>query len=108
MDGALLDEMGAAFDPAVRSDPFCVFLDDLYACGKPSYTVDFSRETMEVWTALHQEVSQFTCLKGRFCLTDGAADLSCRSWERSSLPACVCRAAYGRTLPDSRTESLCC
>lgn len=77
MDGALLDEMGAAFDPAVRSDPFCVFLDDLYACGKPSYTVDFSRETMEVWTALHQEVSQFTCLKGRFCLTDGAADLSC-------------------------------
>ena len=39
--------------------------------------MDFSRETMEVWTALHQEVSQFTCLKGRFCLMDGAADLSC-------------------------------
>ncbi len=80
MDGVLLDEVGFAFEICSIPDPksgFSVFVDDMYADGAPSYSVDFSCEETEVWTDIHREISQFTRLKGLFYLENGKVHLSC-------------------------------
>ncbi len=79
MEGVLLDEMGFAFEIGGENGQgkFTVFLDDLYADGMPSYSIDFKLENMEVWTPVHREVSQFTRLKGNLYLEEGKLHLSC-------------------------------
>lgn len=59
------------------ADPITAYLDDLYYDGQPDYKIDFNRETMAVWNGLHQEVNQFTRLKGYACLESGWLSLSC-------------------------------
>lgn len=80
MDGALLDEMGVCFLVCGKHMDFFDFtalIDDLYADGKPEYSLDFSQEKEEVWTGLHREISQMTKLKGLMYLADGQLNLSC-------------------------------
>lgn len=80
IDGVLLDEIGFAFEISSLADlkfGLSVLVDDLYADGTPSYTVDFSCEETEIWTDIHREISQFTRLKGLFYLDGGKAHLSC-------------------------------
>lgn len=81
MEGALLDEAGFVFSisediPFFGTD-FVAYVDDLYFDGKPNYTIDFSKETTEVWNLMHREVSQFTKLKGIMYLEDSELNLSC-------------------------------
>lgn len=80
MEGALLDEMGFCFHAKGMEDPvfdLTVLIDDLYADGAPDYTLEFAKETTEVWTELHKEISQMTKLKGLMYLSEGELHLSC-------------------------------
>ncbi len=81
MEGALLDEAGFCFDMpgenGMRNFDFTAFVDDLYFDGNPEYTIDYGRETTEVWTGNHAEVSQMTRVKGLLYLEDGLLNLSC-------------------------------
>jgi len=78
MHGACLVEAGIKLIPknAWNSD-LVVYLDDFDFTGKPEYTIDFTKEKMEIWNGLHQEVSQFTYLKGIWKLEEGVLSGSC-------------------------------
>lgn len=80
LEGGLIDEMGFCF--CVYGEKACddvavVLVDDLYADGKPSYSVELSTEDEERWTLLHREIAQFTRLKGNYYLENGQLNLSC-------------------------------
>ena len=80
IEGVLLSEMGFCFEILGKhKDVFVLtaLVDDLYAEGKANYTIDFSKETEEVWTGIHREISQFTKLKGLMYLSDDQLHLSC-------------------------------
>ena len=79
MDGEVLEEAGVCFLAGEREhgDDCCVYLDDLYWEGAPSYRLDPAKERVEVWPGLHREVSQFTRQKGLLYLEDGRIHLSC-------------------------------
>lgn len=79
MDGVLIDEMGFCFHAGGfdREMIFSGFIDELYADGKPVYSIDFAKEREEVWTGLHKEISQFTRLKGLAYMAGGHMHLSC-------------------------------
>lgn len=65
------------YDARGGSAPLTAYLDDLYWDGAPDYKIDFGKESMEIWNGLHQEVSQFSRLKGHSYLQDGCLHLSC-------------------------------
>jgi ADP-ribosylglycohydrolase len=50
---------------------FIAYIDDFHFSGIPDYTVDFASERLEKWNVLHNEVSQFTYLRGLWTLEDG-------------------------------------
>lgn len=77
MDGACLEEAGVKLIPKMGRNTVVVYLDDFSFSGLPDYSLDFSRERMEIWHGLHQEVSQFTYLKGIWKLEDGELSGSC-------------------------------
>lgn len=80
IEGALLGEMGFCFHVQgchTQVFDFAGLVDDLYADGKPEYTILLDREEEEVWTGLHREISQFSKLKGHMYLADGELHLSC-------------------------------
>jgi hypothetical protein len=80
MEGALIDEMGFCFHILGLQREMIDFvglIDDLYADGKPDYSLELNKEREEVWTGLHREISQFTKLKGLMYLHDGQLNLSC-------------------------------
>lgn len=80
IDGALFDEAGFLLEPLVSSDyqnACTVLIDDFYADGQPNYSIEFARENIEIWNGLHQEISQFTRLKGNSYLACGEVHLSC-------------------------------
>lgn len=80
LKGVLLDEMGVCshiMGTHTEIFDYVVLLDDLYGDGNPDYTLDFSRETTEVWTGIHREISQMTKLKGLMYLEDRQLHLSC-------------------------------
>lgn len=83
MNGVILDEAGFVFtmDPGLSGDSdLTVMVDDFYIAGEPEYAIDFSKEEVEYWTPVHREISQFTRLKGQFCLEDGRALISCSDY----------------------------
>jgi ADP-ribosylglycohydrolase len=47
------------------------YMDDFKISGKPDYAIDFAGERIETWNPLHNEVSQFTYLRGLWTLEDG-------------------------------------
>ena len=58
-----------------------LYMDSFRVKGCPQYGIDFKKEHMEVWSLYHQEVSQFSHLKGLWyldpatgCLSGGSAD----------------------------------
>lgn len=80
LEGALLYEMGVSFektDKCADREAFIGFVDDLYADGKPEYSVEFANENVEYWTNKHWEISQFTKLKGLIFMEEGSMHLSC-------------------------------
>lgn len=67
MDGALLEEAGFLFCvPGDSFGPveFDAFADDMEYFGQPDYSVDLERETTEMRTQTHYEITQFTRVKG--------------------------------------------
>jgi ADP-ribosylglycohydrolase len=78
MVGACIEEAGIMLTSDFASaEAANVWLDDVDFGGKVDYGIDFEKERMEVWTDLHQEVSQFTYLKGIWKLEDGELSGSC-------------------------------
>jgi len=78
MDGVCLEEVGIKLIPGRGQQPILVaYIDDFDFRGEPDYSIDFAKERMEVWTGLHQEVSQFTYLKGIWCIENGELSGSC-------------------------------
>lgn len=80
LEGGLIDEIGFCLHIQGENQAektAVVFIDDLFAEGRPSYSVEMERETEEVWTSVHREISQFTKLKGLFYLEKGRLHLSC-------------------------------
>lgn len=77
MGGVCLEEAGIKLIPKMGGNTLVAYLDDFDFSGSPDYALDFAREKMEVWTGLHQEVSQFTYLKGIWKLEDGELSGSC-------------------------------
>ncbi len=78
MEGACLEEAGVKLIPKSGwNSTLVVYLDDFDFVGSPEYTIDFTKERMEVWHGLHQEVSQFTYLKGIWNLEEGELSGSC-------------------------------
>ena len=83
MQGVLLDEAGFVFTinpEQSEASVLTVMVDDFYVTGAPEYTIDFSKERVEYWTPVHKEISQFTRLKGQFCLEEGRALISCSDY----------------------------
>jgi hypothetical protein len=65
LTGACIVEAGVEFIVHQALDGVLeAFIDDFDITGVPKYTIDFSKERMEVWHLFHREVSQFTYLKG--------------------------------------------
>ena len=77
LQGALIEEAGILLEPAESMDSLTAFLDDLYFDGVVDYNVQADRETEEVWTPAHREITQFTRLKGLWYLEKGKIHLSC-------------------------------
>jgi ADP-ribosylglycohydrolase len=78
MEGACLEEAGVKLIlKNAWNSALVVYLDDFDFTGTPEYAIDFSKEKMEVWNGLHQEVGQFTYLKGIWKIEDGHLRGSC-------------------------------
>ncbi len=77
MEGACLEEAGVKLIPKSGWNTLVVYLDDFDFVGSPEYSIDFGKERMEIWHGLHQEVSQFTYLKGIWKLEDNELSGSC-------------------------------
>lgn len=74
MEDVCLKEAGIEFIPVKspgRKHPLIAFVDDFNFSGKPDYKIDFGKETLEMWTKLHIEVSQLSYLRGLWTLEDG-------------------------------------
>lgn len=79
LEGGLIDEIGFCVHVAGergRELRMAVMIDDLYAEGQPSYTVEAGLEQEEIWTQAHREITQFTKLRGLFYLESGSLHLS--------------------------------
>ncbi|OPJ60217.1 ADP-ribosylglycohydrolase family protein [Clostridium oryzae] len=81
IDGACLEEMGFKI---ISKDGFrqtlIAYIDDVDFNGLADYSIDFGKEKIEFWNNLHQEVSQFTYLKGIWTLEDGELSGSCSDY----------------------------
>lgn len=67
MNGALLEEAGFCF--TVLKDSFdgaevTAYVDDMAYGGVPDYGIDLLKEQEELWSQTHQEITQFTKVKG--------------------------------------------
>ena len=84
MEGALIDESGLIFDMCGEHGrkrlELVVMIDDLCFSGIPQYSIEFSKENTESWTPVHNEVSQFTRLKGLLYLCEGNLHISCADY----------------------------
>ena len=80
-EGLLVFEVGAVIRTTrKKSQNVTIFLDDLVVSGKPDYTLDFAKESMEIWRGARGEVSQVTKLKGIIYLEEGQMNLSCENF----------------------------
>lgn len=75
---ALITEYGFCFSGNEAAQDKAVFyLDDICSGGTLEYTIDFSKEQEEIWNQLHQEISQFTRMKGHLYIEDEKLNISC-------------------------------
>lgn len=78
MQDALITEYGFCFNGKEAAQDKAVFyLDDVSSGGALEYTIDFSKEQEEIWNQLHQEISQFTRMKGLLYIEDKRLNISC-------------------------------
>jgi hypothetical protein len=79
MKGACISEVGVIFRAAYDGvwGSLCAWLDDFDISGVPDYTIDFSKERMDIWNNIHCEVSQFSRLKGIWNLEGNVLSGSC-------------------------------
>jgi ADP-ribosylglycohydrolase len=78
LSGACIEEAGIKMiGNDAKSSLLTVYIDDFDIQGIPDYTLDFSKERMEKWNGMHQEVSQFTYLKGIWKLENSELSGSC-------------------------------
>jgi len=79
LSGACIEETGIKLINRGSQDikMIEIYLDEFNFSGNAEYTLDFSRERLEVWNPRHIEVSQFTYLKGIWTLEDGCLSGSC-------------------------------
>lgn len=78
MCGACIEEAGVEF--LSPSGTLIAYIDDFDIKGEPSYTLDFSKERIEVWNFMHREISQMTILKGLWDLENGELSGSCNDF----------------------------
>jgi hypothetical protein len=75
MECVCIEEAGIEFIPVDghfgQPPSLVVYIDDFHFDGKPDYAVDFGKERLEHWNAVHVEVSQLTYLRGYWTLEDG-------------------------------------
>ena len=72
LSGACIEQAGVKVTALMDTpDHNALYMDWMDFSGKANYTLDFARERMEIWTAMHQEVSQMTYLKGVWTLNNG-------------------------------------
>jgi len=73
----------------VMPNTIVAYIDDFVIEGEANYTVDFACERNENWTFAHNEVSQFTKLKGIWEIQDNKLYGSCSDYAESytGLPA---------------------
>lgn len=79
MEGGLIDEIGFCVHVGGQrgaEKKITVLIDDLYVDGTPDYSILMSCENKERWTLIHNEISQFTKLKGLFYLENKQLHLS--------------------------------
>ncbi|MDI4645147.1 ADP-ribosylglycohydrolase family protein [Cohnella hashimotonis] len=77
LHGACLDRAGVEWIPLqARYASMIAYLDDFEIGGAPDYTLDFSKERIERWNGVHQEVSQLTYLRGIWTLEEGELSAS--------------------------------
>ena len=81
MEGGLIDEAGFCLwspDEKVRKGyQLVVLADDLRFTGQPDYSVEFSREKLEVWSERHSDITQLSRMKGQAELRDGLLRIAC-------------------------------
>ena len=72
MRGALIDQVGVKFLPVngYSQNTVLAYIDSLEVSGKPDYSIDFSKEKMEIWNGFHMEVSQFEYNQGIWMLNN--------------------------------------
>ena len=98
LEGACLEEAGVGLvQKDARNPAVVVYLDDVSFSGLPDYRLDFDKERMEAWNKGHNEVSQFTFLKGIWglegdelsgsCSDYGEAYTGSYDWENYSIEA---------------------
>jgi len=61
--------------PATDKAEVCILVDYLEVQSHPDYSVDLCNESREFWKKTHVEISQFTRLKGKTWLDDGALNI---------------------------------
>jgi len=79
IEAACISEVGVIFRAAYSGmwGSLVAWIDDFDITGSPDYTIDFSKEHMDIWNAIHHEVSQFTKLKGIWRLQGSDLSGSC-------------------------------
>lgn len=83
LDGVCIEEVGVKFIAGCVENwnaTLLVYMDKFDFRGRPDYSIDFSKERMDVWQGLHQEVSQFTYLNGIWLLENGELSGSCSNY----------------------------
>ena len=80
MEAALLGEAGYLFEVGGERKwqmDFVAYVDDFGFEGAADYGVNFAKENVEFWNALHVEISQMTKLRGILSLDNHRLNLSC-------------------------------
>lgn len=78
MTGTCLTEAGVTVTRCSQGEDMVLcYLDEMSLSGKPEYTLDFTKERIEQWTVLHNEVSQCTYVRGNWTLEGSALIGSC-------------------------------
>lgn len=69
---ACIEEVGVEITPlATAHGGLVYYLDSMDFQGQPNYQIDFSNSSLEEWNPIHQEINQFTYLRGHWVLEDG-------------------------------------
>lgn len=72
LEDACLEEAGVEWIPESGWNAnLLAYIDDFRMYGRPEYRIHFRTQQMERWNGLHEEVSQFTYLRGLWTLEEG-------------------------------------